>query len=88
MRVAAARPLLRDCQTMCIRKLLLLDVRVNAVAGQGATPLLVAEEIRIVGLVVLEDVLKPAIRERFEQLRTRSFTPLSGPAGEPLVNVL
>ena len=32
-------------------------------ASRGATPLLVAEGNRIVGIVVLEDILKPGIRE-------------------------
>jgi potassium-transporting ATPase ATP-binding subunit len=38
-------------------------------AGKGATPLLVAEDSKIAGVVVLEDVLKPAMSERFERLR-------------------
>src|SRR5204863_43795 len=46
-----------------------LKEQVDAVAGQGATPLLVCEGNRITGLVVLEDVLKPGIAERFERLR-------------------
>src|SRR5439155_19795907 len=33
--------------------------QVDAVAAQGATPLLVCEGNRIAGLVVLEDILKP-----------------------------
>jgi K+-transporting ATPase ATPase B chain len=46
-----------------------LDEQVKTVAEQGATPLLVCEGKRIVGLVVLEDILKPNISERFERLR-------------------
>jgi K+-transporting ATPase ATPase B chain len=42
---------------------------VTQVAARGATPLVVAEGGRIVGVVVLEDILKPGIRERFERLR-------------------
>jgi potassium-transporting ATPase ATP-binding subunit len=42
---------------------------VESVAGKGATPLLVAEDSKIAGVVVLEDVLKPAMSERFERLR-------------------
>src|SRR5262249_11483538 len=41
----------------------------DAVASQGATPLLVCEGNRLAGMVVLEDILKPGIRERFERLR-------------------
>ncbi len=36
-----------------------LDELVARVASEGATPLAVAENDRIVGVVVLEDVLKP-----------------------------
>jgi K+-transporting ATPase ATPase B chain len=46
-----------------------MQAQADAVAAQGATPLLVCEETRIVGLVVLEDILKPGIRDRFERLR-------------------
>ena len=42
---------------------------VDAVATKGATPLVVAEGARVVGVVVLEDILKPAISERLERLR-------------------
>jgi len=42
---------------------------VDAVATKGATPLVVAEGARVAGVVVLEDILKPAISERLERLR-------------------
>jgi potassium-transporting ATPase ATP-binding subunit len=42
---------------------------VEGIASKGATPLVVAEGLQIVGVVVLEDVLKPAMSERFERLR-------------------
>jgi len=41
---------------------------VDGVASEGATPLVVTEAGRAVGVVVLEDVLKPAISERLERL--------------------
>src|SRR5262249_60453872 len=46
-----------------------LQQQVDAVASKGATPLLVCEGSRIAGLVVLEDILKPGMRDRFERLR-------------------
>jgi potassium-transporting ATPase ATP-binding subunit len=46
-----------------------LDRIVTRVASEGATPLVVTEGNQIAGVVVLEDVLKPAMRERFERLR-------------------
>ena len=42
---------------------------VNEVASKGATPLLVCEGNKLAGMVVLEDVLKPGMRDRFERLR-------------------
>ncbi|MGA9723860.1 MAG: potassium-transporting ATPase subunit KdpB [Candidatus Binatus sp.] len=45
-----------------------LEAIVDSVASGGATPLVVADGKQVVGLVVLEDVLKPAISERLERL--------------------
>ncbi|MGP3968858.1 potassium-transporting ATPase subunit KdpB [Streptomyces sp. 6N223] len=46
---------------------------VDAIAAEGGTPLLVAAEdadgARVLGTVHLKDVVKPGMRERFEQLR-------------------
>jgi K+-transporting ATPase ATPase B chain len=42
---------------------------IESVASKGATPLVVADGVQIVGVVVLEDILKPAMAERFERLR-------------------
>jgi len=42
---------------------------VDAICAGGATPLLVCDGSQIAGLVVLEDVLKPGIRDRLERLR-------------------
>jgi K+-transporting ATPase ATPase B chain len=43
--------------------------QIDAVASQGATPLLVCEGSVVAGMVVLKDVLKPGMSERFERLR-------------------
>ena len=45
-----------------------LQTIVDSVASEGATPLVVTEGTRVAGVVVLEDVLKPAISERLERL--------------------
>ena len=42
---------------------------VDSAAAKGATPLVVAEGPKIVGLVVLEDILKTGTRERLDRLR-------------------
>jgi K+-transporting ATPase ATPase B chain len=46
-----------------------LSALVDSVASKGATPLVVADRNQIVGVIALEDVLKPHIHERFDQLR-------------------
>lgn len=42
---------------------------VERIATRGSTPLIIAEDNQIIGLVVLEDILKPHIHERFARLR-------------------
>jgi len=46
-----------------------LEESVKEVASRGATPLVVAEGNEIAGLVVLEDILKLGIQDRFARLR-------------------
>jgi potassium-transporting ATPase ATP-binding subunit len=61
-----------------------LKEQVNSVASQGATPLLVCEGNRIAGLVVLEDILKPGIAERFERLRRMGLRTVMVTGDNPL----
>jgi len=42
---------------------------VRAIAETGATPLVVAEDARVRGVIRLKDVVKGGIRERFQELR-------------------
>jgi potassium-transporting ATPase ATP-binding subunit len=46
-----------------------LDIEVEAIATQGATPLTVVENGRILGVIQLKDVVKSGMRERFDELR-------------------
>jgi len=46
-----------------------LNTIVNEVAKKGATPLVVADGSHVVGVVSLEDILKPNMKARFDQLR-------------------
>ncbi len=46
-----------------------LNSLVDRTATKGSTPLLIADGNMIIGLVVLEDILKPHIHERFARLR-------------------
>jgi K+-transporting ATPase ATPase B chain len=42
---------------------------VESIARQGATPLVVAESARVLGVIQLKDIVKGGIRERFAELR-------------------
>ncbi|MEV4643927.1 potassium-transporting ATPase subunit KdpB [Saccharopolyspora sp. NPDC049357] len=41
----------------------------DEIAASGATPLVIAENDRVVGVIRLSDVVKPGMRERFAELR-------------------
>ena len=61
-----------------------LHEQVDTVAEQGSTPLLVAEGNAIVGLIVLEDILKPGIKERFERLHKMGIRTVMVTGDNPL----
>ena len=42
---------------------------IETIAKQGATPLVVADNARVLGVITLQDVVKGGIRERFGELR-------------------
>jgi len=46
-----------------------LDAVVRGISSQGGTPLAVADNNRVLGIVHLKDIVKKDIKERFEQLR-------------------
>lgn len=46
-----------------------LEAKVTGIAAAGGTPLVVSRDAAILGVVHLKDILKPGIRERFEDLR-------------------
>jgi K+-transporting ATPase ATPase B chain len=46
-----------------------LDALVDGVSRRGGTPLVVARDAKVLGVVHLKDIVKGGIRERFEQLR-------------------
>ena len=47
-----------------------LQPAVDGIARQGSTPLAVARDSQVLGVIELRDVIKDGMRERFEQLRT------------------
>ncbi|WP_050616829.1 potassium-transporting ATPase subunit KdpB [Bacillus testis] len=46
-----------------------LDEKTNRISEKGGTPLAVAVDGRILGLIYLKDTVKPGMKERFDQLR-------------------
>jgi K+-transporting ATPase ATPase B chain len=65
-----------------------IPVQLNALvadaASKGATPLVVSAGSNVVGVVVLEDVLKPGMRERFERLRRMGLRTVMITGDNPL----
>jgi K+-transporting ATPase ATPase B chain len=61
-----------------------LSTIVQRVASKGATPLVVADGAAIVGVVVLEDILKPHMNERFERLRRMGLRTVMITGDNPL----
>jgi K+-transporting ATPase ATPase B chain len=58
--------------------------QVDAVASHGATPLLVCEGKCLAGMIVLEDILKPGIHDRFERLRRMGLRTVMVTGDNPL----
>jgi len=58
--------------------------QVDEVASRGATPLLVCEGNKLAGLVVLEDILKPGMKDRFERLRRMGLRTVMVTGDNPL----
>ena len=57
---------------------------VEQIANSGGTPLLVAEERRVLGLVHLKDIVKGGLRERFEHLRAMGIRTVMITGDNPL----
>jgi K+-transporting ATPase ATPase B chain len=62
------------------------DVRsaVDAIAKAGATPLVVAEGARVLGVVQLKDIVKGGIRDRFAELRQMGIKTIMITGDNPL----
>jgi K+-transporting ATPase ATPase B chain len=57
---------------------------VKVIANSGGTPLLVAEDRRVLGTIHLKDVVKGGMRERFEQLRAMGIRTVMITGDNPL----
>jgi len=57
---------------------------VESVSTRGGTPLVVARDRTVVGVIHLKDVVKGGIRERFDQLRAMGITTIMVTGDNPL----
>jgi len=57
---------------------------VDGVASEGATPLVVADGNQMVGVIALEDILKPNMSERFDRLRKMGLKTVMITGDNPL----
>ncbi|GAA1345175.1 potassium-transporting ATPase subunit KdpB [Saccharothrix algeriensis] len=57
---------------------------VDGIAAQGGTPLVVAVDDAVLGVIRLSDVVKPGVRERFAQLRAMGIRTVMVTGDNPL----
>jgi len=57
---------------------------VNGISANGGTPLVVSENGKIVGVIELQDIIKPGIHERFERLRKMGIKTVMVTGDNPL----
>jgi len=58
--------------------------RVKNIAENGGTPLVVSENSKIIGVIELQDIIKPGIHERFERLRKMGVKTVMVTGDNPL----
>lgn len=61
-----------------------LNTHINEIAAKGGTPLAVAVNKKTVGVIQLEDIIKPGISERFERLRKMGVKTVMVTGDNPL----
>lgn len=61
-----------------------LNETVEKIAKSGGTPLIVAQNDRVLGVIHLKDVVKPGMRERFNQLRAMGIKTVMITGDNPL----
>lgn len=61
-----------------------LDANSDAIARLGGTPLAVAVDNRIYGLIYLKDTVKPGMKERFDELRSMGIKTIMCTGDNPL----
>lgn len=60
------------------------EALVRKISGNGGTPLVVSENEQVIGVIELQDIIKPGIRERFERLRKMGIKTVMVTGDNPL----
>jgi K+-transporting ATPase ATPase B chain len=58
--------------------------RVKAISNNGGTPLVVSQNDKVLGVIELQDIIKPGIQERFERLRKMGVKTVMVTGDNPL----
>jgi potassium-transporting ATPase ATP-binding subunit len=58
--------------------------RVKAIATNGGTPLVVSQNEQVLGVIELQDIIKPGIQERFQRLRMMGIKTVMVTGDNPL----
>ncbi len=58
--------------------------KVKAISSNGGTPLVVSENEKVIGVIELQDIIKPGISERFERLRKMGIKTVMVTGDNPL----
>ena len=58
--------------------------RVKIISSNGGTPLVVSENEHVIGVIELQDIIKPGIKERFERLRKMGIKTVMVTGDNPL----
>ncbi|MBL0104176.1 MAG: potassium-transporting ATPase subunit KdpB [Bacteroidetes bacterium] len=61
------------------------ELAVKEIASNGGTPLVVSENEKILGVIELQDIIKPGIQERFERLRKMGVKTVMVTGDNPLM---
>lgn len=61
-----------------------IEEKVKVISSNGGTPLVVSENGKVVGVIELQDIIKPGIQERFERLRKMGIKTVMVTGDNPL----
>lgn len=61
-----------------------IEERVKQISGNGGTPLVVSENEQAIGVIELQDIIKPGISERFDRLRKMGIKTVMVTGDNPL----